>query len=453
MTRSAFLLVLLSLTAAQGASAAPAPLLDVRINRLQGLLDLALSYCGVDEASPALRKALAEVAAPSALDADRLRRFCGMDRWRDVRATEARPRGYGQWSSPWWRLQDAAVLSPDLKTFERRIVVDYDAEDRQIVLEALAAIEPRYVETVERPLAREASTMADGVRDHMRKHRVDMLLAATARFYGSPRAADVPWTIGLSPVPAGGGSFSATVNGQVVRSFMPVDSRDYTAYASVVVHEVAHVLFGGQPLAQVDRIRAAFRDAPSPNRRYAEAWLNEALATAVGNGWAYRRMAGSDDTAPWYDDSVIDAYARAIAPAVYARLDANAPMDEALMAGWAAAFDRALPDARADPDVLLQHLVLVTSEGRDVAGRLQHALRTRMHVRALTVVSEAPADQVPEEAATILRVELGEAPGSGEWTREEAPDGRLIFQVRLRDADAFAGALEALVARIRADAW
>lgn len=452
MIRCAAVLVFLLLMLASGPSVAQASL-DVRINRLQGLLDLALSYCGGDEGSPALQKALAEVAPPSAPDADRLRRFCGMDRWRDFRSSEERPRGYGRWSSPWWRLQDEAVLSPDLKTFQQRIAEDYAPEEQKIVLDALAAVEPWYVEKVEGGLAGQASAMADGMRDHLHEHRVDTLLAAAARFYGLPGAADVPWTIGLSPVPVGGGSFSATVNGHVVRSFMPVDSRDYTGYASVVVHEVAHVLFGRQPLPQVERIRAAFRDAPSPNRRYAEAWLNEALATAVGNGWAYRRMAGHDDSAAWYDDAVIDAYARAIAPAIYARLDANAPMDDALMAGWAAAFDRALPDARRDPEVLLQHLVLVTSQGRDVAGQLQRALRERLRVRAMTVVSEAPADQMPEEAATILRVEIAEGAGAERWTREEAADGRLVYRIRLPHVAAFPEALDTLVANIRADAW
>ena len=453
MIRSAFLFASLSLMAIPTASAAQTPSLDVRVNRLQGLLDMALSYCGGDEGSPALAKTLDGRLPPRAPAADRLRRFCEMDRWRDFRSAEERPRGYGRWSSPWWRLQDAAVLAPDRRVFEARIAADYGPDERKAVLDALTAIEPYYIEHVEKPLGLQASAMADGLRDHMRTHRVDALLAAAAMFYGVPGAADVPWVIGLSPVPAGGGAFSATVNGHVVRSFMPVDSRDYTGYASVVVHEVAHVLFAEQPLAQVDRIRAAFRDAPSPNRRYAEAWLNEALATAVGNGWAYRRMAGRDDTAAWYNDPVIDAYAKAMASSVYARLEAGAPMDDAMMADWVAAFDRALPGARRNPDVLLPNLVLATSAGRDVAGELQRGLRMRVQVRALTLVSEAAADYVPEEAATILRVEMGEGVGAGVWTREEAADGRLVFKIRLRDTDAFPAALDTLVARIRADRW
>lgn len=452
MIRSLLLLLPLSLAISPELAAAQAPSLDVRINRIQGLLDMALSYCGGDEGSPVLQKVL-ERAPPGASDAEHLRRFCDMDRWRDFRSAEGRPRGYGRWSSPWWRLQDAAVLAPDRQVFGQRIAVDYSEGERRIILDALASIESRYRQEVEAPLARQASTMAGGLRDHMRKHRMDALLAAVAAFYGSPGAADLPWVIGLSPVPAGGGSFSATVNGHVVRSFMPVDSRDYTGYGSVVVHEVGHVLFADQPIAQVDRIRAAFRNARSPNRRYAEAWLNEALATAVGNGWAYRRMAGHDDVAPWYHDPVIDAYAKAMAPAVYAYLDAGVPMDDALMAGWADAFDRALPDARRNPDALLPNLVLVTSAGREVAGELQRSLRTRVQVRSLTLVSEAAEDHVPEEAATILRVEIGQGPGAGQWTREETADGRLVFRVRLQEVGAFPAVLDTLAALIRADVW
>lgn len=453
MIRSGLLFVSLSIMIMPTAFAAQAPSLDVRVSRLQGRLDMALSYCGGNEGSPALSKVLEGRLLPGTRDADRLRRFCEMDRWRDFRSAEERPRGYGRWSSPWWRLQDAAVVAPDRRTFEARIAADYGRDERKIVLDALTAIAPSYIEYVEKPLGLQASTMADSLRDHLRTHRVDALLAATATFYGVPGAADVPWVIGLSPVPAGGGAFSATVNGHVIRSFMPVDSRDYTGYASVVVHEVAHVLFAEQPLAQVDRIREAFRRAPSSNRRYAEAWLNEALATAVGNGWAYRRMAGRDDIAPWYNDPVIDAYAKAMAPGVYARLDAGAPIDDALMADWVAAFDRALPDARRNPDVLLPNLVLATSAGRDVAGELQRGLRTRVQVRALTLVSEAAADHVPEEAATILRVEMGEGADAGGWTREETADGRLVFKIRLPDTEAFPAALDTLVARIRADRW
>ena len=453
MLRAAFLLLPLALSPVAVANAPSAPSLDIKISRLQGLLNLASSYCDTGDGSPVLRRILVEAAAPAPEETVRLRRFCGIDRWRGFTSAQDRPRGYGRRTSPWWRLQDAAVLASDPDAFARRIAVDYNEGERRIVLDALAAIEPYYIAGVERPLASPAAAMAEGLREHVRRHRVEALLASVARFYGMPAAADVPWVVGMSPLPAGSGSFSATVNGHVIRSFMPVDCRDYTGYASVMVHEVAHVLFGEQPLAQVDLMRAAFRNAPSPNRRYAEAWINEALATAVGNGWAYRRMAGHDDPAPWYDEPVIDAYASSIAPRIYAYLDAEAPLDAALMDGWAAEFDRALPDARRNPDVLLSHLVLATSATREVAGGWQRSLRARTQVRALSLVTEAPEDHVPDEAATILRVEIGGDGAPGTWAREEAVDGRWIFRVRLRDADAFPAALDALVAAIRADTW
>ena len=70
------------------------------------------------------------------------------------------------------------------------------------------------------------------------------------------------------------------------------------------------------------------------------AWINEALATAIGSGWVYKKAyAGKDERQTWYADSTIDAFAHKIFPLVSEYLEQNRPIDLAFVVSSVKSFN------------------------------------------------------------------------------------------------------------------
>ena len=63
----------------------------------------------------------------------------------------------------------------------------------------------------------------------------------------------------------------------------------------MVFHEICHSLYEAQPPAFQHEFERYFTESSSPHARLAYQQVNEALATALGNGWAYARAGGGQD--------------------------------------------------------------------------------------------------------------------------------------------------------------
>ena len=72
------------------------------------------------------------------------------------------------------------------------------------------------------------------------------------------------------------------------------------------MHEMFHVMYDAQPLNTKVQLNNSF----SKTDTYAKHLLDEVLATALGNGFAFTRLTGKMDTAQWYDDVYINAMAK-----------------------------------------------------------------------------------------------------------------------------------------------
>ena len=439
-------------------SAADGDLFQVRVNRLQGILDFAYSYCGGPYESVALQKVLESAGHRSGEPLEAMVRFCGVNIHRGPAHLPDRPQVYSAGGTSLWdRLTKASVTSAGMDELADFIADELTAEEQRAVLGGMREMEPLYRRLVEEPYGARAAATGQALSDYLRMHDVESMMHRVAHLYSTPWPEDMPLWIGLSPIPAGEASFSATVKGNVVRSFLPADYDQLDIYAGVMAHEFAHVLFSTMSMDSVRRLQGAFLDAPSPARRYAETWMNEALATAAGNAWLYRELNGEPQDGEWYSDPVVDAYAKAIAPAAHAALDAGVQMDEALVARFVEAFDRAFPDALNDPAVILPHAVLVVDAGDDVGAMdsLGAIYRNRVEVRALHVEPFDSATYVPGDWwPTVIRVELADSPGSGfDWKRRVLQDGGLEFSAKIAGVQAFDPALEDLIARIGAADW
>lgn len=136
--------------------------------------------------------------------------------------------------------------------------------------------------------------------------------------------------------------------------------RPLTDEAGVVFHEFAHALWWGQDLEERERWKSAFTSHGLVGR-LAYAQLNEGLATALGNGWFHQRVSGALDEGEWYADPVIDAYGKALLGVVREPLEAGRPPNDGELNDMVEAFQRALPGAVKNFDVVASDFLTVSS--------------------------------------------------------------------------------------------
>lgn len=155
------------------------------------------------------------------------------------------------------------------------------------------------------------------------------LIAKIHGFYGSRWPKDKPIVIHPLPRPTRNGWWGATivVDRIIYETTAAPSQKQILKDLPVIFHELAHGLYGSQPLTLKAELDRAFRRPPSLAGKKAYALIDEALATAIGNGWVTKSLTGRLPQESWYGDPAIDALARALYPEVEAYLARGQKID------------------------------------------------------------------------------------------------------------------------------
>ncbi len=362
----------------------------------------------------------------------------------------------------------------DLTDLEGRTAGLLPAAEHRRLFELLAALAPAYDALVWRPSRAKLERQRVTMERVLTRSRLGELFERAARFYQSSWPARLPVTVALLPIPGASGHTHAVVEADASALEVLLDADEAPQRLAIVFHELCHSLFDAQPAAEQQRLERRFRQDPSPFAPLAYGLLNEALATALGNGLAYRRLTGKEDASPWYSDAQIDGFAHALSPRVRAYLEEGRALDAELVAFAIDAYRRRFPDAPYRYENLLKEVVVAT-DGETIGARaagdlLRRHFRVPSMVRvspmggpdaartlreaapgtALLLVSSARhARQLEAVARTLPALKpalaaLARAPG--ETIHASLVGGRPVILVRVSDAAGLARALEALKA-------
>ena len=177
-------------------------------------------------------------------------------------------------------------------------------------------------------------------------------------FYNSTWTHEIPFQIALYPIPGQKGSTTATPHGNSLCIGVLTDETDFVGRNGVILHEMCHVLYDEQSKEFQKQLVSFFAENKSPYSKFANAYFDEALATALGNGWAYKKINGKMDDKEWYSDTYIEGFARAIYPLVESYLNENKPIDKRFIDQSIVLFGTTFPNADADYSILLNKLYL-----------------------------------------------------------------------------------------------
>jgi hypothetical protein len=188
------------------------------------------------------------------------------------------------------------------------------------------------------------------------------LLGDVAFFFSSELPDTFTLALDLIALPPGRAGATAT---QVENhSVIEVPEGDAPANRMpVFVHEIVHYLYAQAPALEHTRIVRFFAGAQEPYALGSYNILNEALATAIGNGLVQRMMVGQEKFAPFaaqprsfYNDEFIDRAGKALLPITESALRAGGKLDAEFLRAYLAAIPIALGPRSTSPLLTLKHI-------------------------------------------------------------------------------------------------
>jgi|GEM_PF-2737334 len=379
--------VLLGLTWASPNQAAASVQVEYKTSRMQGLVEFALALADPQRHAPALSEIFnrSEEKNPEVLKAvqtvqsvvNRLPR--GIDFPSSV---SNRQLGYSVLDL----ILAQSVYAKDLVDLSQRILGLMPLSDHRQLVTALARLESVYSRLIWEP-------NKQALLEHQKKLEVmaqavnlnDMFQKAMT-FYGGNWPPDVPFVIALFPVPA----LSRFQNSTTSHSIGSVEIHgvqtggnedDLQGSFGVIFHELCHSLYGSQSGEVMKQFDSYFRKNKSPFRRPALAWADEAIATALGNGWAYAKVNQQNlDSNDWYNNKIIAGYAKAIYPVVKSYIETGKSMDADFVNQMIDQFTRHFPNSLYNFENVLSHTTVLHQSSLFESSQLKSILRKRFPI-------------------------------------------------------------------------
>ena len=184
-------------------------------------------------------------------------------------------------------------------------------------------------------------------------------------FYNSFWISDIPFTVALYPIPGDSGSSAANPYSNSLCVGVLTDEKDYIGRIGVVLHEMCHVLYDEQSSGFQHKLEGYFNESKSPYKQFAYNFIDEGLATALGNGWAYNYLSGKPDPADWYNNEYINGFGKALYPLVSEYLAANKQIDQEFVNRAIDLFGTTFPNSITDYGILLNRVSIYGDSDTD----------------------------------------------------------------------------------------
>ena len=297
----------------------------------------------------------------------------------------------------------AAVQTKTVDEFLNRIVGILPNEQWMKLKNIMAEAEPIYDKMIFQPYGEDIQHQLAELSKL--SGSTDSIFNKIKQFYGSTWGDDMPFTISIYPVPGKRGATTATPHSNSLVLAVQTEGKDYAMRTGIAIHEICHVLYEEQPLALQQTIDSLFKASNSPFKEYAYSYIDEALATACGNGWAYKILSGHMDKTEWYNDEYINGYAHAIYIPVAEYIAQGKTIDKDFIEKAITLFSQKFPDAIYDRQIQLNRVNLYTdADNNDQYGQINNVIRKYYNISSCSgsypIADPQGLDMVSSSAGT-----------------------------------------------------
>jgi hypothetical protein len=242
-----------------------------------------------------------------------------------------------------------SIFAKDLADFSQRALGILPMKEHEQFFSVLKKFEPAYIDLVWTKSFPELQRHKTDLEKLAAEANLDGLFAKAVVFYRANWPEDVPFMVGLYPIPyienfknSSNSHSVATVedHGVIIGS-----KHDLAGSFSVIFHEICHSLYDSQAPDFMKTLSTYFTESTSVYRNHAYRWFNEAAATAIGNGWVFSTVAKGQKNALWYNDPVIDGYAKEIYPLTLDYVVQGKAIDRAYIDQAVSSFAKKFPES------------------------------------------------------------------------------------------------------------
>lgn len=207
----------------------------------------------------------------------------------------------------------------------------------------LSTFTPIYNELIYNPNKVKFEQQLKEITEYSKQNNLENYFEDGLLFYNSTWESSIPFEIAFYPLP-NSQSFTAQAFYNNFISAIQTNLKDYKDLFSVMLHETYHIIYDEQSLKTKTEIDKWFKESKSPNSNYAYQLMNEVLATALGNGYVYEKLAGRVDANDWYYQQYINAMARKIYPLVIKYITEKKSMDKYFIDSYIKIYDDNFPN-------------------------------------------------------------------------------------------------------------
>ena len=240
------------------------------------------------------------------------------------------------------------------------------------------------------------------------KEQITDLYLSISQFYNTSWSTTIPFKIMLYPIPLKYGFTSAIPMGNaLICNFLSHNENDYKVRLGIVIHEMCHILYKEQNSDFQKQIDQWFTNSASPYASLAYSFINEGLATVLGNGWAYKQIHKTLDSREWYDNKHIDGFAHALYPLTEQYLTEGKSIDENFVNKAIELFAETFPKATVETAILMNSIQLfANTEEKSKINEILNNIHNYFNIRSMwfssPTLSIDSKDVFDEEETTKL---------------------------------------------------
>jgi hypothetical protein len=173
----------------------------------------------------------------------------------------------------------------------------------------------------------------DNLEDIVQKTNFRDQLKLARKFYRSNYPRQLPLKVGLIPIPDAeiNNKHTSALNLRDVQVVPYLSSKGAASSLDVIFHEFCHAFFEGQSLTIQKQMEDFYLNHKDGHALFVYRYINEALATAWGNGWYSEIKEGKLSEKPWYTVDYIDVLAKKYLPLIKSYTERGKLLDDAFM--------------------------------------------------------------------------------------------------------------------------
>uniref|UniRef100_UPI003219533F hypothetical protein n=1 Tax=Chryseobacterium sp. TaxID=1871047 RepID=UPI003219533F len=261
-------------------------------------------------------------------------------------------------------LKKNLIETNNLNDFKLRSIGILPNTTLQSISEIILAFTSIYNELIYLPNKAQFEPQLKEISKYASEKNMEYYFQTGLVFYNSDWDVSIPFEIAMYPLPNSMG-FTAQAFYNNFISAVQTNLKDYKSFFSVMLHETYHIIHDEQSLVVKKSIAKNFKDNPSKYSNYAYQLMNEALATALGNGYVYESLNGKTDTNDWYYSKYVDLMAKKIYPTVKEYIAQKKPIDKNFVDTYIRVYEENFPEWINELDHIMTYRYILSENRRD----------------------------------------------------------------------------------------